>query len=262
MSSETLPTLGVLGIGHLATYTITGLRRSGDNRRVILSPRNAEQAQKVATEFDCEIANDNQAVIDNSDLVLLAVRPFQLNDLLSSVQFPKDKIVISAAAGVSLSQLREKADFPETLVLILPGVGAENSKGFVPVYPDVPEVVTLTDKIGKTIVLEKESHFDEAASFACLNGWMYRFFDEQVNWLIKNDIAAENARQIVLHNALGAAHYALGRPQHSLTELTDEIAKEGSFTKIGIDHLVESGGFEKWNDALDMIKQKLDSNND
>ena len=262
MSTETIPTLGILGIGHLATYTVTGLRRSGDKRRIILSPRNAEQANKVADEFDCEIANDNQSVIDQSDLILLAVRPFQLNDLLSSIDFPEDKIVISAAAGVSLSQLKEKADFPEKLALILPGVGAENCKGFVPIYPEIPEVKALTDSLGKTIVLETEAKFDEAASMACLNGWMYRFFDEQVKWLVGRDIDPENARQIVLNNASGAAHYALGRPQHSLKELTDEIAKEGSFTKLGIDHLEASGGFEKWNDALDMIKNKLDSNND
>ena len=262
MSKQTQPTLGVLGIGHLATYTITGLRRAGDNRNIILSPRNAEQASKVAKEFDCEIAENNQQVIDQSDLILLAVRPFQLNDLLEPLDFPKDKIVISAAAGVSLSQLREKADFPDKLALILPGVGAENCKGFVPTFPEIAEVKALTDALGQTIVLEKESHFDEAASFACLNGWMYRFFDEQVKWLIEHGINAENARQIVLNNTLGAAHYALGRPQHSLKELTDEIAKDGTYTKLGIEHLEASGGFDNWNAALDMIKHKLDSSND
>lgn len=262
MSIKNKPILGVLGIGHLATYTITGLRRSDDTRRIILSPRNAEQAKHVAKQFDCEIAPDNQTVVDQSDLILLAVRPFQLNELLASLQFPKDKIVISAAAGVSLSQLREKADLPEKLALILPGVAAENSKGFVPVFPDIAEVIELTDSLGKTILLEKESQFDEAASFACLNGWMYRFFNEQVNWLIEHDIDAENARQIVLNNTLGAAQYALCRPQHSLTELTDEIAKEGTYTKLGIEHLEASGGFDNWNAALDMIKDKLDSSND
>ena len=262
MNTEQKPTLGILGIGHLATYTVTGLRRSGDTRRIILSPRGAEQAKLVAKEFNCEIADNNQSVIDQSDLVLLAVRPFQLNDLLQSLHFPKDKIVISAAAGVSLSQLREKADFPEKLALILPGVAAENSKGFVPIFPEIAEVKTLTDALGKTIVFEQESQFDEAASFACLNGWMYRFFDEQVKWLIDNGMEAENARQIVLNNTLGAAQYALGRPQQSLTELTDEIAKEGTYTKLGIDHLDKSGGFEKWSDALDMIKLKLNTSND
>ncbi len=184
-------TLGILGIGHLATYTVTGLRRSGDKRRIILSPRNAEQAKLLAKEFDCEIAEDNQMVIDQSDMVLLAVRPFQLNDLLVSLHFPKEKIVVSAAAGVSLSQLREKADFPEKLGLILPGVSAENSQGFVPIYPDFAEIRSLSDALGKTTTFKQETQFDEAAAMACLNGWMYRFYDEQVKWLIEQGIDDE-----------------------------------------------------------------------
>ncbi|MEH6457684.1 MAG: NAD(P)-binding domain-containing protein, partial [Cocleimonas sp.] len=253
------PTLGILGIGHLATYTVTGLRHSEDNRRIILSPRNAERSKVLAQQFNCEIADSNQAVIDQSDIILLAVRPFQLNDLLSSLHFPKDKVVISAAAGVSLSQLREKADLPEKLALILPGVSAENAKGFVPIYPNFTEVKALSDSLGKTIEFEKESQFDEAATMACLNGWMYRFFDEQVNWLKAQGIDAVNAREIVLQNTIGSAHYALGRPQHSLLELTSEIAKEGTYTKAGIDHLEANQAFAKWSDALDMIKQKLNS---
>jgi len=134
MANQTNNTLGIIGIGHLATYTITGLRGSGDTRKIILNPRNAERAQALSKQFNCEVAADNQAVIDQADIILLAVRPFQLNDLLSSVHFPKDKVVISAAAGVSLSQLREKAELPEKLALLLPGVAAENAQGFVPIW--------------------------------------------------------------------------------------------------------------------------------
>ena len=254
--------LGILGIGHLATYTVTGLRRSGDIRRIILGPRNAENAKQLASTFDCEVAQSNQTVIDQADLILLAVRPFQLDDLLADLHFPKDKIVISAAAGVSLKQLRAKAGLPEQLALILPGVAAENVQGFVPIYPDIPEVKALADSLGKTIALDSESQFDEAASMACLNGWMYRFFDVQVNWLTEHGIDDDNARQIVLHNTLGAAHYALGRPQESLLELAGEIAKDGTYTKLGLDQLEAGGAFTQWSDTLDMIKQKLDDSDD
>ena len=121
-------TLGILGIGHLATYTVTGLRHSGDTRRIILSPRNVENAQHLASNFDCEVAQSNQAVIDQADMILLAVRPFQLDDLLADLHFLKHKIVISAVAGVSLTQLNAKAVLPERLALILPAVAAENAR--------------------------------------------------------------------------------------------------------------------------------------
>ena len=254
--------LGILGVGHLATYTVTGLRRSGDTRRIILSPRNAESAQHLATTLNCEVAQSNQAVIDEAELILLAVRPFQLDELLGKLHFPKDKVVVSAAAGVSLAQLRAKVELPERLALILPVVAAENAQGFVPIYPDIPEVKALADSLGKTIAFSDEAQFDEAAAMACLHGWMYRFFDVQVNWLSGHGIDDDNARQMVLHNALGAAHYALGRPQQSLSELAGEIATDGTYTKLGLDQLEAGGAFTQWSDALDMIKQKLDESDD
>ena len=262
MDKNKQSTLGILGVGHLATYTVTGLRRSGDARRIIISPRNAERAQHLASTFDCELAQSNQAVIDTADLILLAVRPFQLDDLLAGLKFSEDKVVVSAAAGVSLTQLRAKANFPERLALILPVVAAENAQGFVPIYPDIPEVRALADSLGETISFAAESQFVEAAAMACMNGWMYRFFDVQVNWLTEHGIDNHNARQMVLHNTLGAAHYALGRPQQSLTELSGEIATEGTYTKLGLDQLEAGGAFTQWSDALDMIKQKLDASDD
>ncbi len=198
-------------------------------------------------------------MIDQSDLILLAVRPLQIDDLLSDLSFPKGKIVVSAVVGVTLEQLRNKVYLPEKLCRILPLVGAESAQGFIPVFPVIDEVRTLTDSIGKSIVFENESQFEYASAMGTVNGWMYRFFDEQVNWLIRYGIDAENARQMFLHKTLGAAHYALGRPEQSLAELGEEIAREGTYTKLGLDYLEDAGAFKQWSDALDIIKSKLDA---
>ena len=69
--------LGFIGAGHLASYTIAGLRRAGDQRDIILSPRNAEKAQQLSSQYDCRVAASNQAVVDAADIVILAVRPPQ-----------------------------------------------------------------------------------------------------------------------------------------------------------------------------------------
>ncbi len=259
MASAKQPTLGILGTGHLATYTVTGLRRSADPRSIVVSARNAERAKHLATNFACQIAQDNQAVIDQADVILLAVRPWQLEQLVSDLHFPAGKIVVSAIAGLSLKQLRSKATFPEKLALILPMVAAENAKGYVPIHPNYPELKQLADSLGKTIVFEEESQFEQAAAMTCLHGWLYRFFDEQTSWLTQHGIDADSARQLGLHNTLGAAHYALGCPDQSLQELTSEIARDDTYTKLGLDKLESEGAFTQWSKVLTLIKDKLDS---
>lgn len=174
-------TLGILDIVYLVTYTVTGLRLSGDDRCIILSSRNADRAEYLSVNHDCEIAEDNQTVIEQSDLILLSVRPWQLSDLLEGLVFPKDKIVVSAIASLSIEQIRNKSDLPDQLALMLPVFSAENAQGFVPIYPDIPEVKALADSLAKNIAFSKESQFEDATVMACLNGWMYHFFDLQVN---------------------------------------------------------------------------------
>ena len=257
MASSETPSLGVLGTGHLATYTVTGLRRSGDTRKILLSPRNAERAAHLATNFDCEIAADNQTLVNACDLILIAVRPDQLIDLLSSMTIPADKVVISAVAGVSIERLREQAELPQRLARILPTVCAENSKGMVPVYPALTEATELAARLGEAVVFDKQQEFELASTMACLNGWMYRFYGEQVAWLMAQGLDQTRARTLVLHNALGAAEYGLGRPEQSMEQLWSEIATEGTFTRRGLEQLESDQAFASWSRALDTMKSAL-----
>ena len=77
-----MKTLGILGTGHLASYTVAGLRNNSDNRKIIVSPRNSNTARALAESYHCEIAASNQDVVDRSACILLSVRPHQLDDLL------------------------------------------------------------------------------------------------------------------------------------------------------------------------------------
>ncbi len=159
----TMPTLGILGVGHLATYTVTGLRNGGDQRRIILSPRNAEAASRLAGQCRCDIAGSNQAVVEGSDIILLAVRPQSLSTLLRGLTFKPGQLVISAMAGVSLQQLRQYSGLQATtLVRALPPASVEVGAGPVPLFPANAAAETLFGTMGKVIVLESEALFDVA----------------------------------------------------------------------------------------------------
>ena len=43
--------LGIIGTGHFAGYLVAGLCRAGDGPRIVVSPRNATVAQRLAEAF-------------------------------------------------------------------------------------------------------------------------------------------------------------------------------------------------------------------
>ncbi len=81
--------LGFVGTGTIASAMVIGLRAAGNTDPIILSPRNAEIAADLAGRFDnVQVASTNQAVLDASDLVVLAVRPQIASSVLPELRFP------------------------------------------------------------------------------------------------------------------------------------------------------------------------------
>ena len=244
-------TLGILGVGHMASYTVKGLRHSGDKRSIILSPRGRQTAAELAQSCDCTIAADNQTVVDQSDTVLLAVRPDALNSLLENLSFKPNQTVISAIAGITLDHLREYAALEGCeLVRALPSTSAEVCAGPIPIFPANDHATALLGQIGTVVQLESEKLFDVALSHACLHGWSYFLIQELIDWSCKQGMDPATARQMVAHSIGSAVAFAEANPELSYGEIGRSIATEGTFTLRGVEQLEENNGIQGWLDAM------------
>ncbi|AEY01338.1 pyrroline-5-carboxylate reductase [Oceanimonas sp. GK1] len=253
----TMPTLGILGVGHLATYTVTGLRNGGDQRRIILSPRNAEAASRLAGQCRCDIAGSNQAVVEGSDIILLAVRPQSLSTLLRGLTFKPGQLVISAMAGVSLQQLRQYSGLQATtLVRALPPASVEVGAGPVPLFPANAAAETLFGTMGKVIVLESEALFNVALAHGCLHGWSYFLVQQLIDWSMDQGMSKEAARQMVVHSISSAMALAESRPDLDYGDIGKAIATPGTFTLKGLEHIKAGNGLQAWSDAMDAVSKE------
>src|SRR3546814_4767767 len=85
--TNTPPRLGLIGTGTIAAAIVEGLALSG-NEPILLSPRNADISAALARRIShVGVASVNQAVIDASDLVILAVRPQNADAGLGPLRF-------------------------------------------------------------------------------------------------------------------------------------------------------------------------------
>lgn len=250
----TTATLGILGVGHLATYTVTGLRRNDDQRQIVLSPRNAEAAKQLANNSQCTIADNNQAVIDSSDIILLAVRPEQLDTLLNDLQIKPDTLVISTIAGVTLEQLKQYPALQSaTLVRTLPSASAEVCAGPVPLFPANETAENLLNGIGTVVVLESEALFNAALAHGCLHGWSYHLVQQLIDWSKRQGMDNDTARTMVVESISSAIKLAESRPALNYGDIGNSIATPGTYTLKGINQIKANQGLEAWSDAMDSI---------
>ncbi|WP_111496257.1 pyrroline-5-carboxylate reductase family protein [Marinobacter bohaiensis] len=249
--------LGILGVGHLASYVVAGLRKAGDNRTIRLSPRNRETSEALRQTHGCEIAPDNQAVADECRVILLAVRPQHLDALLDTLTLRDDHLLISCVAGVSLDAIRQRVG-PARVVRTLPLACAEVGEGVVPLFPDEATARELLSPLGRLIAFDAERAFELASTAACVNGWTYAFLDRLSDWFAGQGLSPEQARELVVHSMRGATGLAAGFPERSLRGISDSIATPGTYTRDGLDALEARDAFGAWEDACQLIKDSLD----
>ncbi len=251
-----METLGIIGVGHLASYFIAGLRNAGDKRRILLTPRNAEIAANLAQRYECEVLSDNQSVADQADIVLLATRPAHALVALQALTLRPSQLVLSVVAGVSIDDLRSFAA-PADIARCLPLAPAEVGAGATPLLPNNPRAQKLLETIATVVTVEDEKTFELAAVASCTSGWVFQIIAELQSWLEKAGMSQQQARTIAIETFHGAAHLAKMQPDLDLQQQADTIGTEGTYTKFFIDQFRQAQGFQALHTSGDNLLNDL-----
>ncbi|MBJ9975060.1 NAD(P)-binding domain-containing protein [Pseudomonas sp. S75] len=248
--------LGILGVGELSEKVVIGLRHSGFDGPILLSPRNAQRAAALAQAHGCQVAASNQEVIDRAELVILGVRPQSLGELASEVRLRPDQRLVSLAAGVSLAQLQTA--FPGALCVraMLSYAAQYNQTTVVVCPPDALTTQTL-GPLGKLVMLQGEPEFELATVAACMNGWFYFLLHDLQQWLIDKGLPAAEARALVLGNLQDCVTSAERQPGDTLKALGQAIATPGTFTADGLAVLMHQPVSATWGAACEVVLDAL-----
>lgn len=191
-------TFGIIGVGEIASAIVEGACRSGDHPNFVLSPRNAERSAQLASDFArVEVGDSNQGVVDRSDLIILAVLPKQTASVLSELDIPADRVVISAVAGVSTTDLSPHLPQNPTIVRVIPLPPVRERRGVTPVYPAHPEVEEFFDVLGGTVVAETEELFSTLSATTATMSAYYACLQTIADWLVGQGWDRTDAERIV-----------------------------------------------------------------
>ncbi|MEM7377676.1 MAG: NAD(P)-binding domain-containing protein [Pseudomonadota bacterium] len=252
-------TLGVIGTGHFASYTIKALRAGGNTDAIVLSPRNADYATALARDQGCRIAESNAAVVAAADTVLLAVRPQQLDAALTDIRFRPEQTVLSALAGVPLASLHDKGLPPHT-VRIMPSSFVEAGDAVFPLFPASDSVEQLFAAAGQVVVFDDETAFERSVLLACAHAWGYALLAHMATWFTEHGWPEDVARDLVVRHLRGTTTYALAHPGTPLDAILEGIATDGTFTLAGLQHLRARDAFSPWSEAFAQLDRELNPN--
>ena len=256
-----MKTIGFIGVGELALYTIKGVRRGGYQGRILLSPRNREKAAYLAARHHCEVQQDNQSVVSNSDYIVIATRPAHCLETLASLEFKAGQVLISVVAGIEVEQLRTVLPAQLEIVRAMPVSSAEANASPTLIYPEQPFVRKFFNYCGNSIAVDNEAYFTQGSILACVYCWFFSLYEELIQSTRGPALPAGLSAELVMGMAKGAAELALANKATPPGEIAKGIATEGSFSKLGLDLLEEKAAFKPWREACELLQKQLAESN-
>jgi pyrroline-5-carboxylate reductase len=245
-------TIGFIGGGNMAASLVNGLVSSGHNpKQLWVSDVNPENLTSLSANLGVNVTQSNKEVIDEVDVVVLAVKPQILAQVAKEICpcLHPHQMVVSIAAGISITSLTKwlcaetpiVRCMPNTPALVLTGATAlfANDK-VTPEQRDLAE--TIMRSVGIALWVDDESDLD-AVTAVSGSGPAYYFLLMEAMEKVAVDLGLSEAtaRLLVQQTALGAAKIAL-ESSESPGELRKRVTSPGGTTQQAIETF-ERGGF-------------------
>ena len=263
--------IGIIGSGNMAAALAKGFLASGKVRaeELILSDKNSECLKKWQS-FGVKTTNENTVVCNESELVIYAVKPNILpNVLLETRDIVRGKLVVSIAAGVTVSSIEEVLGNSCKIVRAMPNTPAQVGCGMTVLSPNkniIPEELEVIEDIfsgaGSVAVLEEKYINAATALHGSSPAYVYMLIDAMADSGVKHGIPKNIALQLSAKAVEGAAKMVSETGIHPAA-LKDAVCSPGGTTIAAVCELENNGFSSAVSKAIDACVKRADemSNN-
>lgn len=240
--------IGFIGAGRMAEALIA---RLGSPREIIASDVDKNRLRFLRSKYGISVASDNCEVWAKADIVILAVKPQNIGDVMTNDEclMTNYGIVISIAAGVPLSYLQKKLPkakivraMPNNPALIGQGITALAKGKNVPAAA-LAKAKKIFSKVG--VVVDVPEQWLDAVTGLSGSGpaFVYQTIAALVEGGVKAGLPKKIATQLAVETVIGAANTLkeTGKEPHELTQM---VASPGGTTIEGL-KVLSSKKFEQ-----------------
>lgn len=249
--------LGFIGTGTITAAIVRGLK--GSNLAawpIILSPRStALSAELAAGLAGVAVASDNQQVVDQSDVVFLAIRPQEAEAVIRPLRFRPNQRIISLVAALDIDTIKQWTGVI-SVTRAIPLTFVEQRVGVTPIMPPDATTAEIFRALGGSIEVPDRNAFDGYAAASALMGTYFGFIEAAQDWLVANGLKESDAG-LYLRNLFGSLGDVLRQKPLSLGELREAHSTRGGLNEHVFLRFIEAGGGSALGDGLTSVLARI-----
>lgn len=234
--------ISFIGFGSMARAIARGLCQNTQHHLSAAAPSLSigKTHEQINTHYD------NKEVIKNAEIVILAVKPSQMDTVLKEIapQLPTSCLLISVAAGLSLEWFSQRINQPIALIRTMPNTPASIGLGATPM---IANEYTTNDQrrwatqifstIGISHWVSNENDMD---TFTALSGsgpaYVYLFVEALINAAVALGLEQGIAKEFAMQTCKGTLLLAENSPL-ALSELRTQVTSPGGTTAAALNVL-------------------------
>jgi pyrroline-5-carboxylate reductase len=231
----------------LAGGIVTGkLLPAGDVTVTDIIPERLDHLKK---QHKVQVTADNRKAVTDADIVILAVKPQNMSEVLKELSpvIDKDKLVVSIAAGITTAFIQEHLKKGTRIVRVMPNTPALIKEGAAALAPganatetDLQTARSIFDAVGVTVIVQEDLMDVVTGLSGSGPAYVFIIIDALSDAGVLMGLPRDVAQKLAAQTLLGAAKLYLATGKHP-GELRDMVTSPGGTTIAGIKEMEQKG---------------------
>ena len=262
-----IQTIGMIGTGNMGSAILRGIVEAQYIRASMITvfDVSSKRMREISEDIPgIQLASDCVEVAEQSDLIILAVKPIYVQDVINEI-LPalNGKAVLSIAAGWTVSMLsRSLEKSGATYMRVMPNTPALVGEGMTALCDestfskeDFEYAKGIFDSVGKTIILPERLFDGVVAISGSSPAYVYMMIEAMADAGVKEGIPRANAYEMAAQSVLGSALMVLSSGTHPAA-LKDAVCSPGGTTIDAVEELERKGFRAAIMDAMQVCAEK------
>ncbi|MCG9899613.1 MAG: pyrroline-5-carboxylate reductase [Sediminibacterium sp.] len=241
--------IAIIGGGNLGMAIAEGLLESGfiHPEHIIITRRNILPLAAIEAK-GVLVSNKNEEAVQYADWIILAVKPFQIKEVLQQIQphITSHHAIVSVVTGVWLKEMREIVGTGVPLFRAMPNTAIAIQESMTCICSDQANeeqqkyVLDLFGQLGKTVEIDEKLMDAATVLGACGTAFAMRYIRANIQGGIEIGFDANTASLIAAQTVKGAADLLLKRKTHPEAEI-DKVTTPRGCTIAGLNEMEHEG---------------------
>ena len=236
----------IIGGGNLGVAIALGISKYTTGHNVAVTRRNIESIEYL-NQKGIKVFNSNIHEIQKADLIILAIKPYQVDIVLNEITpLISGKVIASAVSGVTLENLQAATKNVCSIVRVMPNIAIQFGESATCISFSEKDkaaaqpIVDLFQKLGTAPVIEEKLMDAATVLGACGTAYALRYIRASMQAGIEIGFDSQTALAIAAQTAKGAAKMLLEEKIHP-EQLIDRVTTPQGCTIVGLNEMEHQG---------------------